>query len=178
MEHPKVESNSVPQPLPAEADSKLSRRSFVSVVPAAVLVDACRRAPREASTGGASQPDEFKDVPPQPGEDRWKFTTDLKAPMWTRHPWGSARPGPQDAVLPGRATFRFGFPDPNHRLDTAHEDLRLFLAAGNISAGDGGYTIETAQAANLAPEAFRLSVDKQGCKVLAADTEGVRRGIF
>jgi hypothetical protein len=178
MERPKVESNSVPQPLPAEADSKLSRRSFVSVVPAAVLGDACRRAPQEASTGGASQREEFKDVPPQPGEDRWKFTTDLKAPMWTRHPWGSARPDPQDAVLPGRATFRFGFPDPNHRLDTAHEDLRLFLAAGNISAGDGGYTIETGQAANLAPEAFRLSVDKQGCKVLAADTEGVRRGIF
>ena len=92
--------------------------------------------------------------------------------MWSRHPWGQTHPGPQDAAMAGRATLNFTFPDPKRRLETAHEDLRLFLAAGGIATGAGGYAIETASVAGLPPEAFRLHVDQKGCRILASDTRG------
>ncbi len=119
-----------------------------------------------------------KELPPQPGEDRWHFTEDLKAPMWTRHAWGKTRPGPKHADLSGGVHLKAGFADPKGRLDTAYEDLRRFLAAGRVSSDDGEYTIEIAAAPDLKGEAFRLEIGKQACRLLAADAEGVRRGVF
>ncbi|MEN6607681.1 MAG: hypothetical protein ABFD60_10590, partial [Bryobacteraceae bacterium] len=97
---------------------------------------------------GVSAPD-WKDVPPQPGEESWKFKEDLKSPMWTRHAWGNTRPGKQDAVLTGGVRLKLGFTDPKRRLDTAYKDLRDFLAAGGVSSEKGKYTIETAHAPDL-----------------------------
>ena len=120
--------------------------------------------------------------PPQPGEDRWTFKQDLQAPLWTR-PWTARRgsaagpdadPGsaPRVDLSPG-VRLEAGFPDPQGRLDTAHDDLRRFLAAAGVeveggaagrgdarSAGPGreGYVIATVAAPDLGPEAFRLSV--------------------
>jgi hypothetical protein len=143
-----------------------------------MLTYGCGRMPYATPSANISHPLDWKDVPPQPSEDRWKFTEDLKAPMWTRHAWGTTRPGPQDAVLSGGVRLVFGFTDPNRRLDTAYDDLRQFLSAGGVSSDNGRYTIEIAHAPNLGGEAFRAEVGKQACRLLAADTEGVRRGIF
>lgn len=60
-------------------------------------------------------------VPPQPGEDRWLFTRDLKTPMWTRHPWEHASPRLRHANLSGGVTLKAGFADPAGRL--AHEGV-------------------------------------------------------
>jgi len=145
-----------------------------------VAVLACGYSHSQGATQGStglSAPD-WKDVPPQPGEERWKFKEDLKSPMWTRHDWGATRPGMRDAVLSGGVRLKLGFTDPKRRLDTAYKDLRDFLAAGGVPSEKGKYTIETAPATALGEEAFRLEVGSKACRLTASDTEGIRRGIY
>ncbi len=36
-------------------------------------------------------------VPPQPGEETWKFIDDLKSPMWDKHDWEPATAGENQA---------------------------------------------------------------------------------
>jgi hypothetical protein len=141
-----------------------------------LLSGGCARSAQPLASG-ATVPD-WKDVPPQPGTDRWKFTEDLKSPMWTRHSWVGTRPRPQDAVLAGGVRLVAGFDDPKNRLDTAYEDLRQFLAAGGVSTEKGSYKIETVRVPGLTSEAFRMEVGKASCRLSASDTEGIRRGIF
>jgi len=152
------------------------REFAVSTLLAVCMLGGCARS-TEPLASGTTAPD-WTDVPPQPGEDRWKFTEDLKSPMWTRHAWGATRPGARDAVLSGGVRLITGFEDPKKRLETAYEDLRRFLAAGGVSTERGEYTIETARAPELGSEAFRLEVGKTSCRLSASDTEGIRRGIF
>lgn len=120
----------------------------------------------------------LENVPPQPGDERWQFVNDLRAPMWSRHPWTRRSPAPGLADLSAGVRVVPGFPDPLRRLETAHEDLREFLAAGGVAFGEGPYTIETTLAPELAPESFRLEIGPRSGRVLAADPEGIRRGIF
>ena len=117
-------------------------------------------------------------LPPQPGEDRWRFTEDLQSPLWTRHNWGSKHPGPQHADLSAGVRLELGFPDPQGRLDTAYEDLRLFLAAGDIENEGGDVPIETSADSALESEAYRIEIGTTACRIRAADTEGIRRAIF
>ncbi len=138
------------------------------------------RGPRADAAGDAASIDplDVASLPPQPGEDQWRFTEELKAPMWVRHPWGKARPQPREADLSCGVNLKMGFPDPQRRLLTAYEDLRAFLAAGRVSSAGGGYTIETAVAPGLKEDAFRIEVGTQSCRILATGVEGIRHGIF
>jgi hypothetical protein len=47
----------------------------------------------------------------------------------------------------------------------------------DINISDGGKIIKTAYSETECFEAYRIVVDKDGCTVLAADTEGIRRGL-
>ena len=155
-----------------------SRRAFLSTSAWTASVGLLPGVPSDpANAAVGTIPPDWKDVPPQPGEDRWKFTDDLKSPMWTRHTWENSTPGPREAVLSGGVSLVSGFTDPKRLLDTAYEDLRQFLSAGGVPGGNGAYTIETAHVSNLGEESFRIEVNKQSCRILAADTEGIRRGI-
>jgi hypothetical protein len=120
----------------------------------------------------------LKNVPSQPGEDTWKFIEDLKSPMWTHHIWKKADPGPQQADLSAGVKVQMGFPDPKGRLETAYEDFRLFLGAGNVSCNNGKYLVETVEDKTLKGESFRLDIKPDGCRIIAGDAEGIRRGIF
>ena len=120
----------------------------------------------------------LKNVPPQPGEDTWKFIEDLKAPMWTKHSWGMTYPGPQFADLSKGVNLKIGFKDPKGRLETAYDDLHRFFSAGGVSGEKGEYTIETSAAPNLEGEAFRLEIGPKICRIIAGNIEGIRRGIF
>ena len=120
----------------------------------------------------------LKNIPPQPGEDTWKFIQDLKSPMWTEHNWVTTNPGNQYADLSGGVHLKTGFTDPKGRLETAYDDLNCFLNAGGLSVVNGGYIIETIYSSDLEGESFRLEIKPDICIILAGDTEGIRRGIF
>lgn len=120
----------------------------------------------------------LKNIPPQPGEEAWEFTQDLKSPMWTKHHWVTTNPGNQYADLSGGVHLITGFPDPEGRLETAYEDLGSFLNAGGLSAINGEYNIETRHSADLKGESFKLEINPDKCIIHAGDTEGIRRGIF
>jgi hypothetical protein len=118
------------------------------------------------------------DVPPQPGQDTWKFIDDLKSPLWTKLNWQLREAGPGETDLSKGITIKKNFPDAGGRLETAYTDLVDFLSAGNIPSDKGQYVIETARVGGLEGEAFRLEISEEGCRIVAGDTEGIRRGIF
>ncbi|RIH66964.1 hypothetical protein D1164_00595 [Mariniphaga sediminis] len=120
----------------------------------------------------------MQSLPPQPDETAWKFIDELKAPMWTEHEWESKLPASGQADLSGGVILKKEFPDPKGYLETAYEDLRLFLAAGDVPTGSGEYLIEFLSSSDLTGEAFRLEVNASNCRLWAGDVEGIRRGIF
>ena len=120
----------------------------------------------------------LKNVPVQPGEDTWKFIEDLKSPMWTKHAWENTDKGTQQTDLSNGVKIQMTFPDPKGHLETSYEDLRLFLAAGNISCDNGKYLLETVEDKQLKSESFRVDIQQGGCRIIAGDVEGIRRGIF
>ena len=116
-------------------------------------------------------------LPPQPAESEWQFIQQLQAPLWTRHAWAPRAPRQDEVSLANGVRLVRGFPDPEHLLDTAYEDVGTFLAAGGVPL-DGDTVIETKQAQTDVHEAYRIEVADGTCRVLAADTEGIRRGLF
>jgi hypothetical protein len=120
----------------------------------------------------------LKNVPAQPEEDSWKFIDDLKSPMWTKHAWEKAVPGIQQADLSAGVKLQMGFPDEKGRLETAYADLRLFLAAGNVSCENGKYLLATVEDKDLKGESFRLEILPESCRIIAGNSDGIRRGIF
>ncbi len=117
-------------------------------------------------------------LPPQPKEDEWQFVNELQSPLWTKHHW------PERERLPGEADLRpgvclaEGFDDPEGLLGTAYGDLRRFLEAGGVRVGAGPYRIATRPVGTHVPEAYRIEITPEECRILAADTEGIRRGIY
>ncbi len=160
-------------------DSGMYTRCVLGALLAALcLTSSCRRTQESSRAPASNDILDPRNLPPQPGEDRWHFTQDLKAPMWTHHPWSKAKPLPKHADLNGGVVVKTGFADPAGRLATAYDDLRAFLSAGGVSTGGSGYTIETAASPNLPEEAFRIETGQQSCRLTASGTEGIRRGIF
>ena len=117
-------------------------------------------------------------VPPQPGEETWKFIEELKAPLWTKHNWKSKAPGLEQVDLSEGVILKKKFSDPEGRLETAYKDLLLFLTAGNVTTDKGKYVIEFLPSSDLTGEAFRLEVNERNCRIWAGNVEGIRRGIF
>jgi hypothetical protein len=120
----------------------------------------------------------LKNVPPQPGEDSWKFIEDLKSPLWTHQGWVKSVPGLQMADLSTGVRLQTGFPDPKGRLETAYQDLRSFLTAGGVSFQSGKYVVVTLEDRELKGESFRLEILPGSCQLSASDVDGIRRGIF
>ncbi|MDD4623746.1 MAG: hypothetical protein PHG71_10975, partial [Kiritimatiellae bacterium] len=116
--------------------------------------------------------------PAQPGDEAWTFIDDLKAPLWGNGlGWGPRPVADGEADLSRGARVNAAFPDAEGVLKTAYADLADFCAAGKLAA-DGPYVIETAKAQTPVFEAYRIEVAADRCRILAADTEGIRRGIF
>lgn len=120
----------------------------------------------------------MNNIPPQPGANTWKFTVDLKSPLWARHQWIKSTPASNQADLSAGVCLKPSFPDKEH-LGTAYEDLACFLAAGDVPCNImGKYTIETVFDSDLKGEAFRLEIRQEICRIIAGDAEGIRRGIY
>lgn len=120
----------------------------------------------------------LKNVPVQPGEDTWKFIDDLQSPMWSHFAWEGSVSGPQQVDLSDGVKIEIEFSDNKGRLETAYEDLYSFLAAGSIPSDNGKYIIKTIEDKTLNGESFRIDIQKDICRIMGGDAEGVRRGIF
>jgi hypothetical protein len=105
-----------------------------------------------------------KNVPPQPGEDTWKFIEDLKCPMWTKHAWEKAVPGSKQADLSAGVKIHMGFPNSKGCLKAADEDLRLFFTDGGVSCENAKYLLEIIEDKELKGESFRLDIKPSGWK--------------
>lgn len=112
--------------------------------------------------------------PSLPSPESWNFVREL-AERSVRKSAASVPPGAVD--LRGGVRILRNFPDPEHRLDTAYEDLEKFFTENGVSAGQG-YPIETELIHTDIFEAYRVEITARGCRIQAADTEGIRRGIF
>ena len=98
--------------------------------------------------------------------------------MWTKHPWLKAKPNELQADLSFGVTIQPGFPDPKGRLQTAYEDLGLFLSAGGVLLENGKYLIETGENRELKGGSFHLEILPEKCIITGGDAEGIRQGIF
>jgi len=116
-------------------------------------------------------------LPAQPGEDTWKFVADLQSPLWNSHGWSPRSAASGEANLQDGIRVDSQFPDPEGLLKTAYGDFSDFLAAGKVPQ-NGPFVIETAKAETAAFEAYRIEVTSDRCRILAADTEGIRGGMF
>jgi hypothetical protein len=152
--------------------------SFYVIIVTSILSGSCTQKTNTIHVGIFGDSLYLKSIPIQPGEDAWKFTEDLKTPIWTKHAWIKADPGAKQANLSEGVNLQMKFPDPKGRLETAYEDLRLFFAAGGVSYENGKYLLETIQDKEFKSESFRLDIQPGGCHIMAGDIEGIRHGIF
>jgi len=111
----------------------------------------------------------------QPPLSAWKFVEQLKSPLHAKIAWQRvARKNEID--LKNGVALEFTFPDPDGKLATAYADFRRFLAAGGIPAR-GGYKIIAALAPTSCFEEYIVEANAAGCRILANDTEGIRRAL-
>ena len=115
--------------------------------------------------------------PAQPGEDTWTFVADLQSPLWSSHGWNSRAAASGEADLRAGVRIDAQFPDGEGLLKTAYADLSDFFAAGKIPP-NGPFVIETSRANTSPFEAYRIEVTSDRCRILSADTEGIRRGVI
>ncbi len=116
--------------------------------------------------------------PAPPGEESWAFVDDLKKPLPFVLFWkaGSA-PQPGQVDLRSGLSLKPGFPDERGMLKTAHADLERFLAFARL-AREGGLSVTTAKVATNVAESYAIEVTPGGIRLLAGDTEGIRRAIY
>ena len=114
--------------------------------------------------------------PRQPAESTWKFVKELQTPLHRKINWERTEPAAGEANLAGGVTVEAEFPDPDNLLATAYKDFGEFLKSGDISAS-GPYRIITAQGRTRLFETYRVKVGATSCRIIANDTEGIRRGL-
>jgi len=122
--------------------------------------------------------------PIQPPETDWHFVQELQSPLWTHHHWKPRAVQANEASLADGVVIVENFPDADGVLKTAYADIQDFLDAGDVKStfGDGSdkstFTIETAQTETSIPEEYRITITPENVRITAADTEGIRRGLF
>jgi hypothetical protein len=158
--------------------NQLLKCGFCSIIVASIISGSCTHRTEKNNAVIFGDSIYMKNVPSQPGEETWKFIDDLKSPMWTHHVWEKADHGTKTADLSAGIKLQRGFSDPGNRLETAYEDLRVFMAAGGVLYDNGKYIIGTAEDGKLKGESFRIEIKPDGCLIMAGDIEGIRRGIF
>jgi hypothetical protein len=115
--------------------------------------------------------------PAQPPESTWRFVDELQQPLWPAFGWAARSPRRGEVALAAGVVIAAGFPDERGRLDTAYQDLGRFLDAAAVPR-PGPYRIRTGYMATEVRETYCVVVGRDGCQILAGDTEGIRRGIF
>ncbi|MBN1445180.1 MAG: hypothetical protein JW957_03630 [Candidatus Omnitrophica bacterium] len=111
--------------------------------------------------------------PGQPAEKNWKFIRELQTPLHKKILLNRNQKKEGEAVLKCGVALDFLFADKN--LLSAYADFRQFLKACGI--GRGPYKIITEKARTRSFESFTVDVAEDSCRIIAGDTEGIRRGL-
>ena len=115
--------------------------------------------------------------PKPPPKSAWSFLKEVQEPVHARPiVWGRSQAGRKEVAVASGVELHSQVPDPAGLLTTAFDDFRSFLKAGKIPAA-GPYRIRLEPARVALPEAYTLDVRARGCRILAGDTEGVRRAL-
>ena len=114
--------------------------------------------------------------PKQPDENTWTFVRELQEPLHQRVDWWRKAPRAGEVSLAGGVTLDWKFPDPSAVLETAYADFSRFLHLGQVSQG-GSFRIVTEKVPTRLHEGHRVVVTSNSCRILAGDTEGIRRGL-
>ena len=115
----------------------------------------------------------LKKQPPQ------SFLEDLLRPVHTETPadWNT-RAAAEGEIAVSALSLRLSFPDPEGLLETAYADFRIFMRFAGIAEREGGISLSVEHGATECREAYRILVGEDGIRVIAADTEGVRRALI
>ncbi len=118
--------------------------------------------------------DPFREKQPSPS-----FLEELTKPLHQeRIPGWNGREPAKGEVFFTRVTLAFAFPDPEGLLLTAYEDFSRFLTVAGSTVGEDGFRLKTEQREDLGKEEYIITVEKSGCTLSAADTEGIRRALI
>ena len=115
--------------------------------------------------------------PVQPSPEDWHFVKELSQPYHRYFNWKRSSVNPGEADLSRGVKINCAFPDPEKLLETAYEDLNIFFADSGL-ATNGEYEIIIQQIDKECFESYRIEIKPESCYIQAADTEGVRRGIY
>lgn len=107
-----------------------------------------------------------------------EFIKELEKPMHLTAPerWYRRGAKSDEVELKNGARLVRAFNDPKNLLDTAYNDFESFLKVSGISEGE--YHIRTVYAQTECFEAYRIEAKPDGCDVIAADVEGIRRALI
>lgn len=118
--------------------------------------------------------DPFKDRQPQK-----TFIGDLTRPVHQKMPVSfSGIKAKAGELKLSKVCLKFSFPDPEGLLETSYKDFYEFLSAAGIKTDKGGTPIVIEKGDTPCFEAYKISVTKDGVKITANDTEGVRRALI
>jgi len=115
--------------------------------------------------------------PCQPPEKDWHFIDSLKTPLWNSIVFQRTQPRRNEISIEGGVSVQALLPDADGVLLTAYNDLGRFFDAARIPR-NGSYPIVVQHGETECHEAYRIEIRADGCAIIAADTEGARRGIF
>jgi len=118
-------------------------------------------------------------LPPQPSESEWKFVTELRtAPVHEPLFYRKRQPSAPEAFFPAGFSLEIQFPDPRGVLETAYADFASFMRIVCPEAEGLPAPLYIRRASNYEREQYALDVTPQSVTLQAADTEGIRRGLF
>ena len=116
-----------------------------------------------------------KDFPVPPAVEEWEFVRELNRPAARKLRKQRSRMMGEEADLSGGARMVREFPDLEQLLDTAYADLEALLLENGLI---GNYPVITRKAETSCFEEYSINITPERCVIAAADTEGIRRGIF
>ena len=116
------------------------------------------------------------DEPMQPSLTDWDFINELSQPLKRRFKWIRNSINTNEADLSNGISIRAEFSDPEDHLESAYRDLDSFFADSGLET-NGEYEIIIEQIETECFEAYRIDIGLTSCRIQAADTEGIRRGI-
>lgn len=104
------------------------------------------------------------------------FSQDLARPYHKEIPphWNEDEPS-ADEVDFSHVALDISFED--ELLETAYDDFKKFLSVMQIRVDDLGKKIVVRKGETECFEAYIIRVERDGCEVIAADTEGIRRAL-